>query len=502
RLAITQANAAPGPDTIDFDVPGAPEILLTSALPPLTSPVTIDGTSQADVVVRTVAPAPSFPGLSIVTPDVTVAGLALGGFSAAIATRAPWTSIVGNDLGVRPDGVTPIPNDVGLALDSGAGAVVTGNVVSANLGAGIRFSGGGTAVITGNRIGSTADGLSDLGNGAVGIGLATVSGPVVIGGTGVGDRNVISGNAGPGIAATGVGGLTVLGNHIGTGLDGVTPLGNDGDGVRLSSLTGALVGGDSDAEGNTIAFNGGAGVAVDDLSGASVHNSIRHNRIHDNVGLGIDLAADGPTPNDPGDGDTGPNALQNFPVIESAATIGGVTLVEGFLSSTDDTTIQIDLYANSQCDASGVGEGELWVSEAATLVQTFFAGPPSTDDGTFVAGFVSPFPPPFFVTATATAPESAADLHGSTSEFSACVQPEVEISHRTLDFGSHVVATSDTQFVTITNTGPDELSGISVTVLGIDAADFVVPPGTCASVTLAPFESCFVPVAFSPSAPG
>ena len=36
-------------------------------------------------------------------------------------------------------------------------------------------------------------------------------------------------------------------------------------------------------------------------------------------GLPIDLGGDGPTPNDPGDADTGPNGLANSPSIELAA---------------------------------------------------------------------------------------------------------------------------------------------------------------------------------------
>ena len=59
-----------------------------------------------------------------------------------------------------------------------------------------------------------------------------------------------------------------------------------------------------------------------DVSGpSSAGNTISRNSIFSNVGFGIDLDLNGVTPNDGlGDADTGPNNLQNYPVITFAKT--------------------------------------------------------------------------------------------------------------------------------------------------------------------------------------
>jgi len=61
---------------------------------------------------------------------------------------------------------------------------------------------------------------------------------------------------------------------------------------------------------------------------------VLRNSIHSNAALGIDLAANGThgvTPNDAGDADSGPNALQNFPVITALVAGGNATINDGTL---------------------------------------------------------------------------------------------------------------------------------------------------------------------------
>jgi hypothetical protein len=74
-----------------------------------------------------------------------------------------------------------------------------------------------------------------------------------------------------------------------------------------------------------VRYNGATGIAV---TGASANN----NRVQplidrDDGGLPIDLNDDGFTPNDPGDADSGPNGLLNYPVITatSGSVISGTT---------------------------------------------------------------------------------------------------------------------------------------------------------------------------------
>ncbi len=54
--------------------------------------------------------------------------------------------------------------------------------------------------------------------------------------------------------------------------------------------------------------------------------------INDNGELGIDLGGDGVTDNDPilGDGDTGENNLQNYPMLTKAAKSSTKIVIEGY----------------------------------------------------------------------------------------------------------------------------------------------------------------------------
>jgi hypothetical protein len=157
-----------------------------------------------------------------------------------------------------------------------------------------------------------------------------------------------------------------------------------------------------DVTGNVISANG-TGVAVQAGSLAVGANSI-----FANAGLGIDLGPQGVTPNDAGDADAGANALQNFPVLASARSVGGVTTIQGTLASAAGGTFTVDIYESAVADASGYGEGE--IHRGSLTMTTNASGVAS-----FAAVIPAPIAPGRVITATAT------DATGNTSEFSAAV---------------------------------------------------------------------------------
>ena len=61
--------------------------------------------------------------------------------------------------------------------------------------------------------------------------------------------------------------------------------------------------------------------------------------------LAVDLNKDGVTLNDSGDADTGDNNLQNFPVLSSVTSSGGMTTIAGNIHSTASTTYRIEFFS-------------------------------------------------------------------------------------------------------------------------------------------------------------
>ena len=269
-------------------------------------------------------------------------------------------AVVDNRIGTDADGLVAIPNGspiptgiprtgTGIYLDA-VEARVEGNVIGGNTAFGIQVGfvtqgDGGPRTISGNVISGNFVGVgSDLatplpngtaGNPNTGVGIVLLSGPsrVVTGNTIEG--NVVAANTRGGVGGLGpdVFGNVIVGNLVGLAGDFATPLPNGGaQGVGIGFDEGArdnVVGATSfdDAEAGNVVGPHAAPIAL--LPNAGTGNAVGLNVLFRPTASplpAIDLGLDGPTSNDAGDGDEGPNRRQNAPEILSTSDNGDGTL--------------------------------------------------------------------------------------------------------------------------------------------------------------------------------
>ena len=328
-----------------------------------------------------------------------------------------FNTVQGNFFGTDATGSNAIPNNfAGVTIFNGATSNTIGgttaaarNVASGN-GYGVVVGDPGTSgnVVQGNFIGINAGGQSALANGFAGIAVWNGATSNLIGGTVAGAANVVSANVSYGfyIKDTNTSGNLVQGNLIGTDITGTNALGNGTANMSLlGGASGNFIGGTNAGAGNIIAF-GGAGLVL--YNSGTTNNSIRGNSIFSNSGLGIDLYADGVTANDTGDADTGPNNVQNFPIITNAFGYAASTIIFGKLNSATNRSFSIDVYRNPSADSSGYGEGKFYVGTVSV-----------TTDGSGNANFAYTNSAGNYTNQYLTA--TATSTNGDTSEFSLAV---------------------------------------------------------------------------------
>jgi hypothetical protein len=426
RQAILDANSTPGQDTINFNIgSGVQTIAPLSPLPSITDSAIVDGTTQPGfsgtpiIELNGSSAGVGANGLAIAAGNSTVKGLVINRFGGnGIRLNGNNNNVIqGNYIGTNITGTADLGNTSGfggvfISVSSnnliGGTTAAARNIISGNDGLGIWIGRGTGNVVQGNYIGTDVTGTADLGNSS-GVFIDSSSNNT-IGGTLPGARNLISGNNSSGVSIgrsnainpVSTGNL-VQGNYIGTNANGTAALGNGSQGVDIqSNASNNTIGGTASDAGNTIAFNGSDGISV--ASGSS--NAALSNPIFSNAGLGIDLDPDGVTPNDGGDGDTGANNLQNFPVLTSASASSSNTNITGTFNSAANGTFRLEFFSNSNLDPSGSGEGQTFLG---------FANVTTNDSGnaSFTANFPVAVPVGHFITATAT------DLsNNNTSEFS------------------------------------------------------------------------------------
>ena len=202
-------------------------------------------------------------GLHLASSSNIVHGLNIQSFSGnGVLVAGDDNALTGNFIGTSATGDETVANGgYGVRIIDSRGNLIGGtteadrNVISGNAGSGVAIQGGSKNIIRGNFIGTTADGMTALGNEAAGIAIRD-SAANTIGGDTAEARNIISANA-TGVSIVGplAGANRVSANYIGVAADGGTDLGNF-DGVFVAGgAAGNVIGGSLPGERNVIAGN-------------------------------------------------------------------------------------------------------------------------------------------------------------------------------------------------------------------------------------------------------
>jgi parallel beta-helix repeat protein len=285
---------------------------------------------------------------------------------------------------------TPGPNTIEFGI---SGTIVLTGALPPLTDDNTTITGGGTIIIDGS--GATGPGLEIQGSANHITGLEITGFPeegiLVSGGV---DNHITNCT----ISSSGTDGIRIDGGDNTVIENNTITLNGDptGDGIEITSGNGSII------SNNTISLNTGEGINIQ----SGTQNTLSQNEIFkNNGGLGIDLLGDGVTPNDAGDGDTGPNDLLNFPVIDSVPM--NISTHDFYVYGHADANSTIEFFVAHPshspalpADPSGYGEAYSYVGNKVC-----------DGSGFFVDTITSSYPPYTVLTATAT-------LSGNTSEFS------------------------------------------------------------------------------------
>jgi CSLREA domain-containing protein len=332
----------------------------------------------------------NYTGIFIDAAHTLVHDNVISGNETGIDVYGSNGEIQGNLIGTDPSGSlsdNSLKNVRGISVEEGANECIIGgfspqqgNVISGN-GFGIDLKSDWNLVIA-NRIGTNLAGDASIPNR---FGIIVDGTHNSIGSGQPGTENLISGNIHAGIDINSDDNI-IQANAIGTNLLGDQSIPN-GSGIRISYANNNIIGSTNPSGGNRIANNHAYGIQLGYAHGNlvqnniirsnrrgievifwGINNTISKNSIYENVYLGIDLGVHyyGVTPNDPGDGDEGPNHLLNFPEITSANPHG--------VSGTTCPGCMVELF-ESDNDPSSHGEGKRFVEETVADASGNFSIP-------------------------------------------------------------------------------------------------------------------------------
>lgn len=349
--------------------------------------------------------------------------------NSGVRVDAGSLSVNHNIIGLDATGITT--NDLSIGIENLGGDLIVDSNYIANAGDyAILVDSGTSNIIQNNHLFNNGDSACDdaiLLTGGAGIQIV---------------QNLIEASA-----STAIDGEANNGNII-ISENSLTTSGQDGGNCTGSPQQMAikLAGDNSEIINNKIYSNGGAGISI--IGGTS--NLISQNSIYangtDGDALGIDLNDDGVTLNDSADGDSGPNGLENFPVISGAYLAGNTLVVTGWAAP--GTTVEVfftdvnegtaTLGDNQLGLVQDYGEGQIYIGSAVEgsasdqdALATLYTDVDGNTDNTNKYRFVFPIPPGTVlgnqITTTGT-------RSNSTSEFS----PVVEITAYTVITNSRI----------------------------------------------------------------
>ncbi len=275
-------------------------------------------------------------------PDTKIGGAAAGagnlvsgnGTGIAISGISGLGSqVFGNIVGLNADGSAALGNVTGILVSAannliGDTGLGTRNVVSGNTSYGFRLMGGANAnFITGNYIGTNLAGKVAFGNG-IGVQIEDGASGNTIGGIAAGGGNLISGNTGSGVIISGSGtsNNTILGNFIGTNVSGTAAIGN-ANGVQLSA------GASNNTIGGTVAGSRNL-ISGNSVNGVSISSSGTGNTVAGNY-IGTDVTGTARL----GNGIVGVSVVN----AGSGVTIGGATTASRNVISGNDYSFGINV---------------------------------------------------------------------------------------------------------------------------------------------------------------
>jgi hypothetical protein len=437
RAAIKAANAASGPFRITFNIPsGCPTLLTIAApMPAITGDVTIDGSTQSGWTANsgfgqfdsnlciylngtgTRDIGLHVPATATSSARLVVRALGFAGFTDAAIKLEGGSNhrIWGSQFGAiaftlaNHDAIRVTANSGGAFIggydDTGAVNLVAG---SENVGIFLDNAAGGSTVANA-VVGFQRDGVGNGGN-SIGVYAFNSPGNVV-------QYAYVGNSTSHGIALFGSGshGNRVQYSSIGMDYTGGVAA-NGGAGVLAGfAAHHNTIGAPMNATwgGNFIVGNVAAGVWISPSGG--VGNSVLDNSFVSNGGLDVDLAQAGPSANQASNPASGPNALQNWPVLATAVrggASGGIESVAGTLHSAPNTTYRLDLYYGFACSGAAPGRGTAVYPLMKTYVTTGALGEASFATSVpFTWGSL----PLGAISATVTDPD------GDTSELGNCV---------------------------------------------------------------------------------